>query len=197
MTRLTFAVIGVVLMFLATKWMRGLFGKPTLADLRFPVLVLPPGNAEPFSAAEAGDLTTIPDKNATSPTDGTILIDSDFAQYEEVEVQALPQGEISAIFHALIPVGRSYHYKFALKRVKTTGLAAALAQLNACVSYPGDSADLEKKRTQIAAAKTVDEIVAILRVEPPPPAAPDTAPAVPETAPLDGEQPPRGPDGRG
>ncbi len=194
MTRLFLALVGVVVMFVATKWARALFSKPTLADLRFPVLVLPPGNAEPSFAAEAGELTTVPEKSGTSPTEGTILIDSDFKQYEETDVHALPQGEISAIFHALIPIERSYRYKFSLKRVKAAGLPAALRQLQACVSYPGERADLEKKRTQIAGAKTVDEIVTLLRLAPAPPAMPDAAPAVPATMALEGEQPPPGPN---
>jgi hypothetical protein len=183
LTRLTIAVLGVVLMLFATKWMKGLFRRTaTLSDLRFPVLVLPPGNQEPFFASDAKGLTTVPDKSSTSPTDGTILIDSDFKQYSEADVHAKPAGEISAIWHALVPGPRSYDYTFTLKRVKTSGLTAALAQLAACVSYPGEESAIERKRGQLAGAKTVDEIIAILSADPivPPPA---TDPSVPATEP--------------
>jgi hypothetical protein len=131
-----------------------------IADLTFPVLLLRPYKSQPYFEFGPETLTTI-DKNTFSPTEGAIIIDSDFRQYVQKNVRC-KQGDISMIFRALVPGDRPFTYSFTLKRRRTAGLAAALAQLNECTGFYGETDGQQRKRQEIARQTTVPGIIEVI-----------------------------------
>lgn len=139
----------------------GILRKPaTIADLKFPVLVLRPGKAE-LIVDLGSDGGTPPEEFSQRPIEGSIVIDSDFRMYTQRNVRCR-QGEITMIFRALLARPGPLTYRFTLKRRWRSGLRPAQRQLLRCASYGGTAEDDSRKRRELASQTTMAGIIAVL-----------------------------------
>ena len=133
----------------------------TLADLKFPVLVLRPGNEPPIVDVGAEGGIKAPEQFSSRPINGSIVIDSDFKMYAQQNVRC-KQGEITMIFRALLARHGPLTYRFKLKRCWRSGIAAARRKLLACASYGGGIEVDNRKRRELAGQTTMEGIIAVL-----------------------------------
>src|SRR5260221_14557346 len=92
-------IISTIFKWILIDW--GILRKPaTIADLKFPVLILRPKCVEPLidTGAESGAPT---EQFSHTPIEKTVVIDSNFRMYTQRHVRC-KQGEITQIFRLLL-----------------------------------------------------------------------------------------------
>lgn len=149
---------------------------PTLADLRYPVIVIPPDNQAPYIRTSADDLRKGPLNSNHCPVNETTIIDSDFKIYLEQNVKC-NQSELSMSLRHLVRPGSELTFTLRLKRDRQKGCSAAIELISCCESLGGDINDHDRKRCEIERQTTLGGIIAILESDGSSPAANEQQPA--------------------
>ena len=170
-------LVGVVLMGLGASLIHLLFGKPaTVADLKFPVIVVEEGESARVEVDAAG-MQKMSGKR--QPAEGAFVIDSDLKMYTQENVKCTTNS-IGWLAH--YAVGWRLTYEFDLKRCKESGLEAAKAKVLSCRYSHREVPD--EMRAQIRKQTTLAGIVSLLNTLAPQPGIAETQPAAePEAEP--------------
>jgi len=135
---------------------------PTLADLKYPVIVVPPDNQAPYIRTSADELQRGALNSNSCPANETVVIDSDFNIYQEQNVKC-NQSDLSISLRYLVRPGSQLTYSVCLKRDKQKGCAAAVELISCCDSLGGDINDHDRRRCEIERQTTLQGIIAVLQ----------------------------------
>lgn len=148
-----------------------------IGELKFPVLVVQPDGVPLFAEWDSTPLQKFEEKSHRSPINGTILIDSDFNQFTEENVERAKEGDIKQIGRFLFPGVMRIKYTFDLRRSKTTGLEAMRALIRTAPPFDEDPAKDAAMRAAALEQTTMAGVLDALRfIKPPDP--PTTSPAM-------------------
>src|SRR4051794_38986762 len=96
-----------------------------IGQLKFPVLVIQPGGVALFAEWEDVSLQKFPEGSLRTPVNGTVIVDSEFNQYEQVNVARQKEGDLKWMARYLVP-GLRVKYTFDLKRGHSSGREAMM-----------------------------------------------------------------------
>jgi hypothetical protein len=167
---LALVLIIVAIPFLIVMRINAFFSRNLVkvSDLKFPVVAIRSTGRPPYAAWDADTLCNISKTSMRIPTNGMILIDSDFTVYT-LENVTFNKGDFASIARALFPdVG--YRYSFDLRKQKTSGREAALQCILQTHYIADDPADEAPMRTELARQTTFDGVLKTLQQYKPEPA---------------------------
>jgi hypothetical protein len=146
-----------------------------ITDVTFPVVVIQPDGTSPFLVTTPDDLSTVRYASAKQPLNDTILIDSNFNLFIEKNVKS-QDNQLVGTLRAFVRPYSMVKFTFDLKHARRSGQAAAIAALQTCKFLPGDPQDFNRKLTELPRQTTMPALIALLELDPKPPADPGPPP---------------------
>jgi hypothetical protein len=199
MAPLTVLLVLVALVGLAAMRLNNFFRRRVpVEDLKYPVLVLQPIDLLPFAEWEPHRLKWFTDKSDRSPMNGTIIIDSEFNTYTQVNVKK-KESEIGWLARRYLTPGLPARYTFDLIRTRKADPVMAMQTLLARPRFSDDPTENAAMHAAVAKQTTMAGILDAMKIYKPIEPAPTTTTA-PTTEPVEmiepgpatTEEPPRG-----
>jgi hypothetical protein len=132
-----------------------------IAELQFPVLVIPEDQSNVFIASDVRTLTQAKMGASNTPRNGVTVIDAGFNIYSEQNVKC-DQGGGGMLFRAFVRPGAPLTFQFNLRSQHEKGLAAARDRILRSAYLGVDADAAERWRKQLADQTTMDGIIAVL-----------------------------------
>ena len=135
-----------------------------IEQLKFPVLVLQPDGMALFAEWDSTALQKFPERSMRTPVNGTVLIDSAFAQFTQENVKRQSEGELKWIARALVP-GLRVKYSFDLRRrADASGRERLAAIIARSPRFSDDPAEDAAMRAAALQQTTMDGVLDALRL---------------------------------